>query len=162
MLKQLTFAIPFVAAATMAAAEDAPETAADPFEFEHVSCTGEPNEIRILVTGLKKSEGLVTVDLFPNREEGFLRGRGKIKQISFAAKAPVTKLCLTAPEEGMFAMSAYHDRNANTDFDKTGIGLPAEPWGISNNPKVRFGPPPVEKALFPVTEEGATVEIKLN
>lgn len=133
------------------------------FAFEHVSCTGAENEIRVIVSGVKKSAGLVTVDLFPNREEGFLRGRGRLDQVKFAAKAPETKLCIHAPESGLFAMSAYHDENANGDFDKTGLGLPAEAWGISNNPKVMFGPPPVEKALFDVNAEtGAHVHIRLN
>ncbi|WP_428407205.1 DUF2141 domain-containing protein [Hyphococcus sp.] len=154
-----------VALAAMAApsfAKKAEITEAD-FTFDHVSCTGAENEIRVIISGLKKSSGLVTVDLFPNREEGFLRGRGRIDQVKFAAKAPVTKLCLHAPESGLFAMSAYHDENANGDFDKTGLGLPAEPWGISNNPKVVFAPPPVEKALFEVTAEGgARVNIELN
>ena len=149
-------------AAAPAVAKKAEVKEAD-FTFEHVSCTGADNEIRVLVTGIKKAAGLVTVDLFPNREEGFLRGRGRIKQVRFAAKAPATKICLTAPESGLFALSAYHDENANGDFDKTGLGLPAEPWGISNNPKVRFGPPPVEKALVEVTaEDGAHVHINLN
>lgn len=136
--------------------------AADPFDFDHVSCTGAKNEIRVVITGVKHSEGLMTADLFPNRQEGFLKGRGRLKQVQFAAKAPVTKFCITAPEPGLFAMSMYHDRNANGDFDKTGLGLPAEPWGVSNNPKIGFGPPPVEKALFTVSEDGAKVEIDLN
>ncbi len=133
------------------------------FEFEHVSCTGAENEIRIVVSGIKHAQGLVTADLFPNNEEGFLRGRGRLLQVRFAAKAPQTKFCIKAPESGLFAMSAYHDQNANGDFDKNGLGLPAEPWGISNNPKVRFAPPPVTKALFEVSSEGgAKVEIDLN
>lgn len=132
------------------------------FAFEHVSCSGAENEIRILVTGVASSTGLVTADLYPNEQEGFLRGRGRLSQVRFAAKAPVTKFCVQAPEAGLFAMSAYHDENANTKFDKTGLGLPAEPWGISNNPKVRFGPPPVEKALFEVGRGAAHVHIKLN
>ena len=59
-------------------------------------------------------------------------------------------------------MAIYHDRNANGDFDKTGLGLPAEPWGLSNNPRGLFGPPHVERTLFEVRAEGAEVEIRLN
>ncbi len=133
------------------------------FNFEHVSCTGGPNEIRIIVTGVKKAVGLVTVDLYPNVEEGFLRSSGRIAQVRFAAKAPETKLCLKAPESGQFAISVYHDENANRKFDKNAFGLPAEAWGLSNNPKVRLAPPPVEKALFDVTaDDGASVNIQLN
>lgn len=153
----------FLAGAAAPAFAKKVELSETDFAFEHVSCTGAANEIRVLVTGVKKSVGLVTVDLFPNREEGFLRGRGRLDQVRFAAKAPVTKLCLHAPESGLFALSAYHDQNANGDFDKTGLGLPAEPWGISNNPKVVFAPPPVEKALFSVSADSAAhVNIDLN
>lgn len=135
---------------------------AEKFDFDHVSCRGEPFEIRIVIEGVRRNEGLMTADLYPNDEEHFLRGAGRVKLARYAAKAPATKFCVTAPGPGFFAMAVYHDRNANTDFDKTGLGLPDEPWGISNNPRALFGPPPIEKALFEVTEEGATLAIKLN
>ena len=150
-----------VVAPRAALAED---KAIDPslFDFEHVSCRGEPYEIRIVIEGVKKNEGLMTADLYPNNQETFLRGRGRIELARYAAKSPVTKFCLTAPGPGLFAIGIYHDRNANKSFDKTGLGLPAEPWGLSNNPRGLFGPPKIEKALFQVTDDGATLAIKLN
>jgi uncharacterized protein (DUF2141 family) len=71
-------------------------------------------------------------------------------------------VCVPAPEPGDYAIAVYHDENANKTFDKGAFGLPAEPWGISNNPRIRFGPPHVSEALFPVNGEGAKVVIKLN
>ena len=132
------------------------------FDFEHVSCRGAENEIRVIVSGVKQSAGLIVADMYPNDQEVFLRGRGRIKKVKYAARAPETKFCVPAPEAGLFAMAIYHDRNANGDFDKTGLGLPAEPWGLSNNPRGLFGPPKVERTLFEVSAEGAEVEIKLN
>lgn len=148
--------------AMAAAGAQAKKTQDDIFDFDHVSCTGADYEIRVVVEGVKKPVGLVTADLFPNREEGFLHQRGRLLQVKFAAKAPLTRFCLTAPEAGDFAVSIYHDKNANGIFDKGAFGLPAEPWGVSRNPKVRFGPPDVTEALFPVGVDGAEVEIKLN
>lgn len=132
------------------------------FDFNHVSCRGQPYEIRIVVRGVKKSVGLIVAELYPDDQESFLRGRGRIEKVRFAAKAPETKFCLAAPNAGEYAIAVYQDENANTDFDKGAFGLPAEPWGLSNNPKVRLGPPPIEKALFPVDEAGARAEIVLN
>ncbi len=133
------------------------------FDFEHVSCNGAANEIRIVIDGLKDSIGLVTVDLYVNDNTGFLKRAGRVAQRRAAAKSPHTYLCIAAPEPGDYAIAVYHDENANKTFDKGAFGLPAEPWGISNNPKVRFGPPHVEEALFPVdAADGAKVAISLN
>ena len=133
------------------------------FDFEHVSCNGAENEIRIVINGLKESVGLVTVDLYVNDNDGFLKRAGRVAQRRAAAKTPRTYLCIAAPEPGDYAIAVYHDENANKTFDKGAFGLPAEPWGISNNPKVRFGPPHVEEALFPVdADDGAKVAISLN
>jgi len=156
------FASPAGAQKDNAQEKDKTQQAGAAFDFDHVSCTGGPNEIRIVVNRVKKSVGLVTVDLFPNREEGFLRSVGRLKQFQFAARSPQTAFCVSAPEAGDYAISIYHDRNANGAFDKTGIGLPKEPWGLSNNPKVRFAAPKIESTLFSVAEDGANVEIKLN
>lgn len=158
-VKIIAAGLAFVAASTGAQANDDHN---EIFEFDHVSCNGGENEIRIVVEGVKQSVGLITADLFPNRQEGFLHGRGRLKQVKFAAKAPRTNFCIAAPEPGQFAVSVYHDENANGDFDKGAFGLPAEPWGISRNPKVRFGPPGVEEAIFPVDGDGAEVEIRLR
>ncbi len=155
----------FIGAVVIAASADASaKKTEDPekFNFEHVSCHGSDNEIRLVVTGVKRNAGRITADLYRNQEDGFLKKRGRIVQVKFAAKAPTTSFCITAPKTGSFAIAVYHDQNANDGFDKSPIGLPAEPWGISNNPKVRFSAPPVEKALFEVSPAGAELEIKLK
>jgi uncharacterized protein (DUF2141 family) len=47
-------------------------------------------------------------------------------------------------------------------FDKGAFGLPAEPYGVSNNPRMRLGPPKIGEALFHVAPNGAEVEIDLK
>lgn len=128
----------------------------------HVSCTGKPNEIRIVVKNVKKSVGLMTADLYSNDAEGFLHKQGRVGRARFAAKAPVTVFCIDAPTADAYAIAVYHDKNANQSFDKNPLGLPAEPFGLSNNPKMRLAPPKIEEALFGVAADGAIVEIDLN
>lgn len=131
-------------------------------QFEHVSCTGAPNEIRIVIRNVKKSIGLMTADLYRNDADGFLHKAGRVGRARFAAKSPVTAFCIDAPAAAPYAIAVYHDKNANELFDKNPIGLPAEPFGLSNNPKLRLAPPKIEDALFDVPEDGAVVEINLN
>ncbi len=128
----------------------------------HISCKGEPREILVRVVNVKKSVGLMTLELYRNDPDGFLKKSGREFRQRFAAKAPATEVCVHAPAAGQWAMVAYHDENANEKFDKGAFGLPVEPYGVSQNPKIRLAPPPIEKALFEVAESGATVEIKLK
>ncbi|MEZ5896145.1 MAG: DUF2141 domain-containing protein [Parvularculaceae bacterium] len=130
--------------------------------FEHVSCTGAPNEVRVTVSNVKQSAGLMTAELFRNEPENFLKKAGREFRVRYAALAPVTQFCVHAPAAGEFAIVVYHDENANRKFDKNGLGIPKEPFGISNDPAIKFGPPPIDKALFEVASTGASVEIRLR
>ena len=128
----------------------------------HVSCRGAANEIRLTINNVKESVGLIAADLYRNEPDNFLNVDGREKQVRFAARAPITQFCLTAPADGDYAIAIYHDENANGRFDKGVFGLPAEPWGLSQNPRVRLGPPPISKSLFSVADDGADVDIRLR
>ena len=156
MLRQAIFAAGLIAGLTAAPAF------AGAASFEHVSCKGEPNEIRVTITNVKKSAGLMTAELYRNDPDGFLNKKGRLFRVRYAAHAPVTQFCITAPEAGQWAMGAYHDENANQKFDKGAFGLPVEPYGVSRNPKILLGPPPIAEALFTVAGAGADIEIKLK
>ena len=130
--------------------------------FAHVSCRGEPFEIRVTVHRVKKGVGLMTADLYPDDAEKFLRSVSSLSKVRFAAKAPETQFCVYAPEAGDYAVSVYHYKNANKKFDKGAFGIPVESFGLSRNPKLRFSAPPIEKTLFAVPEEGVDITIKLR
>ncbi len=130
--------------------------------LNHVSCTGAPYEIKLRVDKVKEPVGLITAALYPNDEQVFLSGPGRIVNVRFAARAPATEFCLTAPGAGQYAIAVYHDMNANRSFDKKAFGLPAEPYGLSNNPTIRLARPKVDEALFEVGRTGAFVEIALR
>ncbi|MCZ6641454.1 MAG: DUF2141 domain-containing protein [Gammaproteobacteria bacterium] len=52
---------------------------------------------------------------------------------------------------GRYAFIVYQDLNGNDDIDSNFIGWPKEPFGFSNNPPIRFGPPSFKKTSFEVT-----------
>ncbi|MDZ4726137.1 MAG: DUF2141 domain-containing protein [Leptospira sp.] len=61
-----------------------------------------------------------------------------------------------------YAVAVLEDLNGNGTMDKTLIGFPKEPWGVSNNaPMHTFGPPTFEEANFPLTKN-MLIQIKLN
>ena len=155
------FAAVVLGAGATASAEMTATSVAD-FQFDHVSCSGAKSEIRVRVTDVKESIGQIVADLYRNDEDGFLKREGRVQQVRFAAKSPTTHFCFKAPGPENYAIAIYHDENANKSFDKGAFGIPAEPYGISNNPKLRFRAPTVDEALFEVASDGANVEINMR
>ena len=127
-------------------------------------CVGHPGPIHIWVNveGLTSSDGLVAVTLYADDSRKFLAKRGSLYVGRAPAHAPTTRVCLNLPHTGVFALGVYHDRNANRRFDRTGIGLPAEPFGFSNNPSTLFGLPSFSSVRLNVPRTGLSTTVKLK
>ncbi len=154
----MTLALFFVAGALafLCEAADAEPT------IDYPSCTGGDFEIRVRVENVKVSAGLLVAELYPNKIEGFLSGASRLSILRLAAHAPMTAFCIFAPQPGKYALSVYQDENANTDFDRNFLGLPKEPWALSNNPRVTLKGPHLKDALFEVADCGIDLRIRLQ
>ena len=127
-----------------------------------IDCVGQPLAITIVVTGVRSSKGLITADLHGDRPEDFLKKGKKLARVRVPAQAGETRLCFLAPHAGVFAAGVYHDENANRRFDKNFLGLPSEPYGVSNNPGFSLGPPKFKASAFTVDDNGTELTIKLR
>ncbi|MEE4155253.1 MAG: DUF2141 domain-containing protein [Erythrobacter sp.] len=111
--------------------------------------------ISVALQGVKKNSGSIVVCLwdkdadFPNCEEG-----QPVKRIVLPATAKSATFEDVA--NGTYAVSAFHDANANGRLDTNFLGLPKEAVGLSNNPRL-MGPPRFKSALFDVAGETAIV-----
>ena len=47
-----------------------------------------------------------------------------------------------------YGVIAVHDQNGNNKMDRNWLGLPAEPYALSGNPKFHFGPPKYDEVKF--------------
>ena len=64
---------------------------------------------------------------------------------------------------GEYAFVAYQDIDRNKSMKTNMIGYPKEPWGISNNPRILFGPPSFNESKVAVGSGQTTkVSIRLN
>ncbi|MCP5180748.1 MAG: DUF2141 domain-containing protein [Pseudomonadales bacterium] len=53
--------------------------------------------------------------------------------------------------DGSYAARIMQDLNGNGELDSNFVGMPKEPWGMSNNARGNFGPPTFEDARFELT-----------
>ncbi len=83
-------------------------------------------------------------------------------RVSGEAQAPVTRITIPDLKPGIYALKCFLDDNANEKLDMGWMGIPAEPYGFSNN-AFRFGAPPTfEMAKFTITDGANVQRIKLK
>lgn len=125
-------------------------------------CETLPYSMLITVKEVRHSEGTITVDLHGDDPETFLRSGTKLDRIRVPATEGETFICIGLETPGIYAFALYHDEDADTKFDKNFIGLPAEPFGLSNDPKIRLARPKHEECAFEVTGPLTPVTATLN
>jgi uncharacterized protein (DUF2141 family) len=56
-------------------------------------------------------------------------------------------------KSGEYAFAVFQDLNENGKLDKNWVGIPTEPYGFSNDPVIRFGPPSFKDCLIKLSKE---------
>lgn len=127
-------------------------------------CLGAPSEtwLTVSVEGLRNGNGLVTVAVYPDDSRKFLAKKGTIKNNRFAATAPVTRACVFVPTTGVYAIAVYHDEDSSRKLNRSGLGLPAEGYGFSNNPSTIAGLPAFRSVRLNVPKAGLTTHVKMK
>jgi uncharacterized protein (DUF2141 family) len=123
---------------------------------------GETCQITVRVAELQQPEGLLGVALYTTK-------KGFPDKPDRAWLSTVKKLDGSMPEfvfenipYGTYAVSVLHDKNSNGKMDKTFIGIPKEGFGVSNNPKIKYGPPSFSEAEFTVQREHVELIVAMN
>ena len=101
------------------------------------ACQGTSSDTRLIVEveGVRSSDGLMAVTLYPDDPDRFLAHHGSLKVARVPAHDGATDVCLFLPGPGYYAVAVYHDANGNHHLDRSGL-LPQEGSGLSNNPQV--------------------------
>jgi uncharacterized protein (DUF2141 family) len=138
--------------------------AAAPASAQAPECVGRPGPVQIWVNvqGLRDSDGLVAITVYADDSKRFLAKRGSLYVGRTPAHAGTMRICVNLPHTGVFALAVYHDRNANRKFDRTGLGLPGEPYGFSGNPSTLFGLPAFSAVRLNVPRSGLSTTIRLK
>lgn len=126
------------------------------------SCAEHPYSIDLEVHNVRKKKGLITVDLHDDNPDGFLNKSGLVDRVRAPAEKDVTRICIPIEHPGIYAIAIYHDKDANQKFNKNFLGIPSEPFGISNNPRIGLKAPPHKAAAFDVQGPSTPVIIRLR
>jgi uncharacterized protein (DUF2141 family) len=117
-------------------------------------------EVTVKVEGFKSNKGYCRLLIYEN-QKGFPEDPDTSVLISsLEIKNKATEFSFMIPP-GTYAISILHDENSNEKLDKTWYGKPKEGFGISNNPRTRFGPPSFEESSVEINSDNNGFLVKL-
>ena len=110
----------------------------------------EPASLDIVITGIKSDKGVIRLALCPPGA-GFPDCKSKVvRTASLAIAGGVARATLSGLAPGRYAVSVFHDANANARFD-TFAGIPKEGYGFSRNPSFKPRAPKFAEAEIAVS-----------
>lgn len=118
--------------------------------------------LKVEITGTPGSEGIVHVGLCDSDEvmkDGDKITKGLQAKLNEDGTAAVTFKNL---KPGDYAIKLFLDKNGNHKLDKNRLGIPKEPYGLSNNVRPRFSMPKWKALKFTVGKKGAVQKITLR
>ena len=131
------------------------------FVMVSVVVFAQQNTLTVNITGINSIKGNVYVYLYTS-EEGFPIEISKANSYKKAeGNSNHVTVFFKNLKPGTYAVSVFHDIDANGKINQNFLGIPKEPVGVSNNAKGFMGPPKYEDAKF-LFETKKTIEIKLS
>lgn len=127
-----------------------------------VATTGAEQDVSASVTGLRSGRGVVLACLtalpaaFPD-----CRHDPAARKIHVAADKAGVMLHFGTVAPGTYAISVFHDENANGKLDKV-ILVPKEGYGFSRDAAVVMGPPRFSAAAFAVAAQPVHQTLKMR
>ena len=130
-------------------------------------------ELRITVEGIRSPHGTVLIGLYDSPEsfekavtasdkEGFLSDPDRFGAVALRANAALkSAVVFSNLGPGRYAAVAFHDENGNGKLDKNFLGVPAEPYGFSNNAQGFLGPPTFGDAAMVLGDGESAIRIVL-
>lgn len=110
----------------------------------------------VIVDGIEPGAGTVYVALC---QGGLSEGNCRLGQDAPPA-GPSRRFAFRDVPPGAWAALAYQDANGNGRLDRTGLGLPTEPYGLSGGAG-RRARPDFSSARFALPEAGASIRVRL-
>lgn len=119
--------------------------------------------LEIIIKDIDNNAGTINIAMYEEKEKDsfpkLIKNAFVVKNISIINKTAF--IILSDIPYGYYAISVYHDKNSNGKLDRSAIGFPAEPWGVSQN-RFIFGPPSFDDGKFVLNSKTKTVVINLK
>lgn len=116
-------------------------------------------DVTLHVTGIAEPDGEIFAGLY---DSAGWSGDHFLSAAHVVVKGPDATLHLKAPAPGKYAIRLFQDLKGTGKLAINFLGIPTEPYAFSNNARGSMGPPAFGAAVFDVSTDGATQDIRLQ
>jgi uncharacterized protein (DUF2141 family) len=116
--------------------------------------------VSVTLSGMKNDKGSLVYAMWSG-PEGWLEDN-TIREGAAPIENGSSTLYFRELPYGEYAISVYQDRNGNGKLDTGLFGIPKEPFGFSNDPKLSFGPPKYEDSAFTLETPEHSIQIPVK
>lgn len=120
-------------------------------------------DLTVVVSNITSNAGNVMLGLFDSAST-FPKTVTKFAMAAAAERDAAGRVTLVLRDltPGTYALSGYHDLDANGQLNNNMMGLPVEPYGFANNARGSFGPPSFQAASVALPAQGLAIELKVQ
>ncbi len=109
------------------------------------------NALSIEIVNIEKTSGPLRLQILDS-EAAFGGSGGSVAAFIVPAAEGSVEISLNSLPAGEYAIRVMQDLNGDGELGTNAIGMPNEPWGISNDAVGQFGPPSWADARFSLPE----------
>jgi len=121
-------------------------------------------DLTVDIVGVASAEGSLGCALFSrSAAEQFPLAQEAATRVRSPAKPGTMQCVFRDLPAGDYAVSAAHDLNGNGQTDRNFVGLPTEPWAVSNNVRPTLRAPRFAEAAFTLAAtDTRRIELRLQ
>lgn len=127
----------------------------------HAVRSGEGQTLTVRVTGLRSTQGEVSIQLYGDQPERFLTADGRLARHRLAA-ATAIETCFSLPQPGDYAVAVFHDEAAGVRHHRHARPDESAGRGYSNDPPRAAGTPDFRAVRFQVRPGVNSVSIAVR
>ena len=112
-------------------------------------------EVTIIIDDVRSGDGLLRVAILAVTDDG--REGDLLASLTLPPVVPQTRATLPEFAGGRYLARVHHDVDGDGKMATNLVGMPLEPWGVSNDARGRFGPPKVADMIRDLGGDGGEV-----
>lgn len=109
-----------------------------------------------------KKRGNIHVAVFQNETTFKKKSDGVFEKVLSYSGGAKYELEVPALAYGRYAVAVFQDLNGNGRLDANTLGIPTEPYGFSNNPKVKWSAPTFAETAVSLKSPSVSLTIAMK